>query len=532
MYDYLIQNGILVDGTGAKPVPADLAIQGSRIAAIAPPGTLQARTVVDARGKVVAPGFIDIHCHSDLTRRVDNRAENKLYQGVTTEIGGNCGLSVVPAPQDDHEREIMLQNTLQCIPAPYVPDTIGVHDLDELAAFVDRTPGPTHLGILVGHNALRGMVVGYEKRDATDREMERMQALLEMMLQQGAFGLSLGLVYAPGIFCKTEELIELAAVVSRYGGMMSVHMRDESEHIDEALCEVFRIAEESGVHLHISHLKLMGKRVWGRAEQVLETIERARARGIQITADQYPYDASSTSLNRTVPNWAHAGGLSAMVKRLRDPKLLPQIKAEMAEEIERRGGPDCIRISDSKGVLPEIEDRTLDAIGAAWGLSPVDAAVDILLRCDGSAGCISHSISPEDLRTIMRQPWICVGSDGMTYTYEETLSGKPHRRNFGAFPHFLEMVRQEQLMPLEIAIYKLTGCPAKALGLSDIGVLRPGNRADITVFDYDRIADRSTYSQPQQKPAGIEQVFVSGRQALRDGVSTQDFCGTLIRRKC
>ena len=288
MYDYCIRNGLIVDGTGETPYYADLCIENGRIAEITDSPLQPSKHEINAAGKVVSPGFIDIHCHSDLTRRTDNSAENKLYQGVTMEIGGNCGLSIVPAPREEPAHDTFVRNILQTLPVTYTPDRYGLYDVKDYVRFMEDVKGPIHMGTLVGHNALRAYVVGYEKRDATPEEMAQMKTLLGEMLKQGAFGLSLGLVYSPGIFCKTEELVELAMVVKEHNGMLAVHMRDESDHIFEAMDEIFYVAKRSGVHLHISHVKLMGKANWGLASKVLEKIEQAKEDGLCITADQYP----------------------------------------------------------------------------------------------------------------------------------------------------------------------------------------------------------------------------------------------------
>jgi len=531
MYDYIIKNGLIVDGTGGKSYYGDVCIKDGKIAEITDSPLESAKQIIDVTGKVVSPGFIDIHCHSDLTRRKNNSAENKLYQGVTMELGGNCGLSIVPAPQEEPAHDIFVRNMLQVLPVTYSQDCFGLYDVNDYARFMEEVRGPIHLGTLVGHNALRAYVVGYEKRDATPEEMGRMKSLLRKMLNQGSFGLSLGLVYSPGIFCKTEELIELAGVVKEFDGMLAVHMRDESDHIFEAMDEIFYVAKTSGVHLHMSHVKLMGKANWGLSTKVLKKIEDAKMDGLYITADQYPYDASSTGLSRTVPNWAHAGGVEAMIARLKDPELLHKIKTEMQEEIERRGGAECIRISNTNHIIPEIEDCTLEEISKLWQVSYVDAAVEILVRCNGSVGVISHSISTDDMKNIMSQPWICVGSDGATYKYSEVEEeGRPHRRSFGTFPIFLETVRESQMMTLEAAVYKITGCPAKALNLKKRGILKPGSIADITVFDYNKIKDLSTYSKPGAKPSGVEYVFVSGKLALQEGKATEINNGQFIRK--
>ncbi len=529
MYDYAITNGIIVDGSRTPPYAATLCIQDGAIAAITADPSVEAKNILDAAGKIVAPGFIDIHTHSDPTRMISGLSESKVYQGVTLELGGHCGISIIPMPRDKAKREDLLTEMSEVVSVKKSLWDSDACDVLELAARVDADPGTINLAMLVGHNALRGCVMGYDRRPPTPAEMERMETLLDTMLRQGAFGLSLGLVYAPGIFCETEELINLARVVKKHNRMLTVHMRNEAETIFDALDEVFRVTEASGVHLHISHVKLLGKNQWGMAEKVLEKINIARARGMHITGDQYPYDASSSSLNRMLPNWAHEGGNSAILERLADPATVRRMAPEIAQAMEARGGPGRLRIAYTRSFLPEIEELTLDAIAEKWKMNAVDAVVKILSTCEGSAGIISHSMDPDDVLRIMKEMDLSIGSDGSSYSLDPALvPGKPHRRHFGTFPYFLETVREHKLMPIQDAVYKITGLPARTMGLADRGVLHVGAVADITIFDQAAVRDRTTYSNPLVKPEGIDYVFVAGEPVIWEGNLTDARKGKFI----
>jgi len=529
MYDYVIKNGILVDGTRAKPYPANVCICGGTIVEITTDSSVKCKEVLDASGKIVSPGFIDIHTHSDPARLISGLAESKVHQGITLELGGNCGISIVPTPYDNVRREELLTDMSELISIQRNLWHSEAHDIAELAQRINSDRDTIHFAMLVGHNAIRGCVVGYDRRNATPKEMEQMKELLDKMIKQGAFGLSLGLVYAPGIFCDTEELIQLAHIVKKNGAMLAVHIRDECEKIFEALDEMFQVARVTGVHLHISHLKLMGREQWGLSGEVLGRIRQAQAEGLHITADQYPYDASSSTLNRLVPNWAHAGGVRAMLDRLSDPGQRKRIDPEIAAEIARRGGSCYLRITYTGSNIPEIEGLTIDQIAVKWGMSEEDTIVRLLLACDGSVGIISHSICQDDVERILRELDVAVGSDGSSFSLDPALvPGKPHRRHYGCFPLFLETVRERSLMPIEDAVYKITGFPAKIMGIHDRGILRAGMAADITIFDFEHVRDCTTYNNPFVKPQGIEYVFVSGVPVVYDGALTNARNGRFI----
>jgi N-acyl-D-amino-acid deacylase len=318
-------------------------------------------------------------------------------------------------------------------------------------------------------------------------------------------------------------------VVKKHDGLLTVHMRDEGIKIFEALEEMFRVARESGVHLHISHLKLLHHSQWGRADELLGKIRAAQAEGLFITADQYPYDASSTTLTSLLPGWAYDGGNAALVARLKDPAQRKRIDPEIESKMAGRGGPNCIRIAATQNVLSELEDLTVAQIAEKWGLSPVDTVVRLLVECNGSVGIISHSISQKDVERIMKEMDIAVCSDGSAFPMDPALvPGKPHRRHYGTFPQFLQLVREKQLMPIEDAVYKITGFPAKTMGLLDRGILKQGYAADITLFDPAEVQDLTTYGNPFVKPRGLDYVFVSGEPVVYQGELTEARNGKFI----
>lgn len=528
LVDWAITGGLVVDGTGSKPFVGTVCIRDGVIERVATGPAPAARNTLRVQGKIVAPGFVDIHSHSDPTRLVSGLAENKLYQGVTFELAGNCGISVVPAPADIQERRNLYRNTMGFLGLDR--DCRQTDPLD-IPQYAEQLVGNTiHMGMLVGHLALRGCVMGMESRAPSGQEGRAMEELLDRQLRQGAFGLSLGLVYPPGASAGREELVALGRVVAARDALLAVHMRDESDGILEALDEVFQVAAATGARLHLSHLKLMGRRQWGLADRVLERIAAAGASGLTVSADQYPYDASSSSLRRLVPAWAQAGGRGEMAQRLRDPAQLARMRPEMEAEIERRGGAARIAPAEMPPAFVEMEGWSLERIAESWQCPAYAAAARILAARGGDAACIFHAMHRADVERILAERDIAIGSDGCTYPLDPAqVKGKPHRRNFGAFPQFLQTVRERGLMPIEDAVYKITGRPAAILRLINRGTLRAGCAADITIFDAERIRDRSTYANPVAKPEGIAHVFVEGEPALYGGRMTGARRGRFVR---
>ncbi len=525
MFDVILKNALIVDGTRSEPYESDVCVKDGKIAAIGKCAVEDADTILDLTGKVLAPGFIDIHSHSDASPLVSYTVESKAAQGVTTEIAGNCGMSILPS-NEKRRREIndYFASELEQPLAGYQSQDDSISDY---AASVKAHGCSLNYGLLIGHGTLRLSVMGFEDRDPTRAEMEEMKAVLDREMARGAFGLSLGLIYPPSAYGKKKELIELAKVVKKHGGIVAVHMRNEGPKIFEALAEMLEVAEKSGVHLEISHLKLMGAPQWHRAEELLSLIEQSRSRGAQITCDQYPFNATSTGMSALVPHWAHAGGSDAMMKRLASRE--GTICEEIGREMSNRGGPSCVLVTSTHGYKPEYEGKTVEQIAGDLKLDPVDAVVRVLLECHTAVACVYFTICEEDMLRIMKDMRICVGSDGYSFSCAPSvMTTNPHPRSYGTFPQFFQTVRDKKLMPIQDAVYKVTGLTAQILGMEDRGVIKVGKVADITVFDPERIANNATYLDSRVRPTGVEQVLVNGVFVIRDGKLTDQRPGGVV----
>ncbi len=522
LYNYVLKNGIVVDGTRKKPYHGSVCIDDGRIVAITNNTNAKGEIVVDVGGKIISPGFIDIHTHSDAFPLNTTPAESMLYQGVTTEIAGNCGITLFPSKKS-LQKEIR-EYFARTIEINLEDQTIQVDSMSDYVELSKVNKLPINIGTLIGHGTLRACIMGFEDKDPTDEELQQMKELLERELKDGAFGMSLGLIYPPSSYGKINEFIELAKVIKENNGILTVHMRNESDLIFDAVDEMIEVAKKSGVHLQISHLKLIGKKQWHKSQLLLEKIETARSKGCNITCDQYPYQATSTSLSALVPNWAQDGGNQKMIERLKtmDSKLLKDI----TEEMEKRGGPTCVGVSSTHGHFPALDGKNIEEISQIYLMSSEKTVAQLLIDCAGEVSAIYYSLNLDDVLNIMKDMNIAIGSDGYNFTYN--LNYNPHPRSFGTFPRFLQMVRENNLMPIEDAIYKITGLPANILGLSDRGVLEVGNIADITVFDKDLIEDKSTFINPAVKPVGVEHVFVAGIPALLNGEQTEHRTGKVI----
>ena len=517
MYDMVLTGGTIVDGKRTKPYKANLCIKDGKIARITTEA-VEAKETFDVSGLAVAPGFIDIHNHSDGTPFHNRTPASMIRQGVTTEIIGNCGGSCVPGLEETRERCEAYNMQKRSIPG-FLTVT------DYAAAITELTPG-TNYGPLLGHSNLRMAVMGFVNRDPNEEEMEKLKALLEREMQRGAFGMSLGLIYPPSAFSAREELVELAKVIAKYDGILSVHMRNEGPRIFEAVEEMIDIARRSGVHVQISHLKLMGTPQWGKAPQLIAMIDRARAEGLNITADQYPFPASSTSMTALVPHWAHDGGRDAMLERLE--KEYDSIRAEVLKEMTNRGGPDTIMVDSSAG-CPQYVGKYVSQIAQELGVDPVEAVRRVLLDSKGSTHCIYFCINHDDIHHIMKQLYVCVGSDG--YGRDYNIAANPHPRNFAAFSQYFQTVREHNIHPLEDMVYKATGLTASILGITDRGTLTEGNWADIAIFDPEVFASQSTFLAPKAPPVGMHHVLVNGKFAVRNNEQTGICAGMGILKK-
>lgn len=524
MYDLIIRNGMVVDGTRAPAYQADVCIQNGRIAEITAQCGAEAKEVIDAAGKVVSPGFIDIHTHSDLAPLSPFDPESKTNQGVTFELTGNCGIS--PLPSTPETRAAITEYYLSNL--QYPPMDITVNTLDEYIRQANAHRNIANYGMLIGHSALRGCVMGFDNRPPTPKELSAMEKRLDEELSMGAFGMSLGLIYPPSAFAETGELDALARIVRKHNGFLAVHIRNEGPRVFESVEEMLGVAERSGVHLQISHLKIMTKSLWGHSQRLLDMIDAARERGIHVTCDQYPFFASSTGMTALVPKWAHAGGLHPMLARIDKPEQ--KLRDDIACEMESRGGADRVMISSTHGAEPAWEGKMVSDIAVQLGQDPVDTVLTILQRCHANVHCNYFSQSEADMENILSRTDIAVASDGYNYSYDRSITvDTPHPRNFSTFPHALELAREKKLMPMENIVYKMTGLPASMMGMNERGILAVGKVADVTIFDWARVGQAGDYQNSVQRPHGIEYVIVSGEKVLDHGKLTGARPGTILR---
>ena len=528
MDDLVIRGGMILDGTGAAPVRTDLAVRDGRIVAIAPRQSGPARRVVEAQGLMVAPGFIDIKTHSDFTLPYTPRAESKIRQGVTTEVVGHCGFSLAPVVPG---RARLLQEYLAGF-APWIETRETT-----FAAYMDDFPATAVNTIMqVGHNTLRLMTVGMDDRAPTDDEMAAMQQLLAEGLAAGALGLSSGLFTAPGSFARPSELHALLGSVRQYGGTYATHLRSESDAVFEAVREAIEASEKSGVHVQIVHMKLSGLENRGRAGQLLAEIDAARRRGARVDCDAYPYTCAANPLRNLLPLWVQEGGLQTMLGRLRDPA----VRCRVDREIDERGLTSFGRIASWDAVsLSTTRTRSADAgrsiadLARGAGAEPIDLVCDLLEADAGATFVVVCSIDEADVQVLLRSPAVLVGSDGRAVAPDSVAGqGRPHPRFYGTFPRVLgHYARDLGLFSLPEAVHKMTGAPARILGLAERGLLREGYWGDITTFDPATIIDRATYEDPHRYPAGIGTVIVNGTIVVDSGEHTGRLPGRVLRRR-
>jgi N-acyl-D-amino-acid deacylase len=531
-FDVLLVNGRIVDGTGAPWFRGDVGIVGDRIVALGALKDASAGTTIDAANLVVAPGFIDLLGQSEFNVLVDGRAASKLLQGVTTEITGE-GSSIAPV-NDRMIGEATPNATHFGIAIDW--RTLG----DYLRRLEERSRPAINVGTFVGAGGLRNYVIGKDDRPATTAELERMKQLVAEAMQHGALGLSTSLQYVPDRFASTDEIIELAKVAARYGGVYFTHQRSESSRIFESLDEVFSIAERASIPAEIWHLKTAYKANFGKMPEVLKRIEAARARGLDVTANQYPYTRASNGLDSCLPLWAREGGLEKTLGRLKDPATRERIKKDMDDAnattwenqwYGANGGDGVMLSSVLNNDLRKYEGMTLTEIGKAMGKDPRDAVIDLVIADRGESSVITAIMSEDDVRTALRHPLVGVGTDSGAQAEDGRLSeSKSHPRAWGSFPRILgRYVREERLLTLEEAIRKMTSKAADRAHLLDRGLLRPGMAADITVFDPVTIRDVSTFEDPKHYSVGVKHVFVNGRRVVADGAITNERPGRPLR---
>lgn len=537
MFHILILGGTVVDGTGRPGVQNDLGIVDDRIVFLGKATESMIRsadTVIHAEEKVVSPGFIDCHTHSDLSLFTAPDAQARLYGGVTTEIAGNCGVGA--APISEPYREDLKQYFLSMFPIqnPLNRPVFAWNTFDEYLTCMERYPSAINFGSLVSQGAVRLAVKGFQKGLANDEELRAMQDLVSEAMASGAFGISTGLNYLPGAFCDREELIEVTKPVSAYGGMYISHIRTQSEGIFEALDEAFSIAGAANVGMHISHLKLLGSPVWGKTDALFARIEKARAAGLPVSFDAYPYEAGATGLTALLPHWAMEGGIPALMERLSDPAVRERIRQDCIHGIPgwqamiKTVGFDHITISDLSGRHNQaLIGKTLREAARMRGQTEFDTLFDVLLEEAGKASMVISHLSPRDVDAIIAHPDCMIASDSTSAVF-----GKPHPRFYGTNGKvFQTYVRQKKLLTLEDAVRKMTALPAKQFCVSDRGELREGYYADVLIFDPETIGDVATYEDPARYSVGMDTVIVNGQIAFSRGKPTGILAGRVLRRR-
>ena len=524
-YDLLITNAQIVDGTGGPARKGSIAISGGKIAASGEVTGTATRTI-DAKGLTVAPGFIDMHSHSDMPLVTDGNAQSKIRQGVTTEVIGESG-SVAP-------RREASQNQ------PWT-DFIGYF------AAIEKNGISPNLLSYIGTGTVRELVIGEEDKKATAKDIEAMQKIVAGAMDQGVFGVSSGLIYPPNAYATVEELGEVAKAAQ--GGLYASHLRYDGGKLRDGIEEAIAIGERGGIPVHVFHIKVTGQKNFGRMKEVIDIVEKARARGIRVTADQYPYIASSTSLSATIPPWAQDGGTAKLIERLKNKSERARIRKEMENtnpswesryqsagtwQNVQLAGIGRVRGSTNDPVSPNRKYEGMRVAEAAKqaGKDPFDFVFDLIIEERNAISCVYFIIDEADLALAMKQPWVAVGSDGSALSTEGPLrAGVPHPRNFGTFPRVLgRYVREMKVISLEEAIRKMTSLPASILGLSDRGQIKEGMWADLVIFDPSTVADRATFEDPFQYPVGINTVIVNGTVVLDEGKHTNARPGRVLKR--
>jgi dihydroorotase/N-acyl-D-amino-acid deacylase len=529
-FDVVILNGRIIDGSGNPWYYGDVGIRGDRIAAIGKLTGAAATKSIDARGMVVAPGFIDMLGQSEFPLLIDNRAINKLSQGITTEITGEGGSA---APQNE--------KTIRAAMPFLQPYQLKIDwtDLDGYFKRLERQGTPINVGTYVGAAQVREAILGDDDRAPSPQELEQMRGLVRQAMEQGALGISTALIYPPGHYAKRDELIELAKVASQYGGIYATHMRSEGKSEMEAIDEALRIGREAHIPVEIFHLKVAGKSRWGSMPQIIAKLQSARDSGVDVTADMYPYLAGATTLASALPPWVANGGTDKLLERLRDPAIRARIKREMAEEhtdwenlyLASGGAPGVMVASVVEQNLKPLTGKTIAEIAQQEKKEPLDTLFDLVLADKGRSQALYFIASEDDLQCGLKQPWTSIGLDFNEMPLDGPLfEPHTHPRGFGSMPRFLgHYARDLHLLPLEQAIRKITSLPAQREHLRDRGLIKEGFLADITVFDPATIIDKATYTEPAQLSVGVKYVFVNGQLEFADGRMTGVNAGRALK---
>ena len=517
-HDVILRGGTVIDGSGAPGVIADVALDGDRVARVGDLAGKRARQEIDVSGLVVTPGFINMLSWADEALLHDGRSMSDIIQGVTLEVFGE-GLSMGPLTPSMKETRIERQSDIR-YDIPW--ETLGGY----LQHLEDRGVS-TNVASFVGATTVRMYVIGSADRAASDDEVAAMQELVREAMAEGAMGVGSSLPYAPAVFASTEELTALATAAAEFDGMYISHIRDESDGILEALDEFLTIVRESGARGEVYHLKASQKQNWDKLEVVIARLEAARSEGMPVSADMYPYHASSTGLTINFPAWVREGEHHEMVARLQDP----EVRRRLPEEMELIPPQDIVLTSFRNPELRHLTGKTLAEVAELWEVTPEVAAMDLIVRDDSRIGTVRYTMSEDNIRRKIQLPWVTFCSDGGSLAPEPPFTNsQPHPRSYGTFARVLgKFVREEGLIPLEQAVHRLSGLPAANLRLEERGLLQPGYFADVVVFDPDAIIDRATFEEPHQLADGVHHVFVNGTLVIRDGEHTGALPGRFVK---
>jgi N-acyl-D-amino-acid deacylase len=529
--DLLIKNGIIFNGTLSEPLDADVGISGDRIVSIDNRSGIRGKSlrflqkpgkIIDAEGLSIAPGFIDTHAHSDFTLFADPRAEGKICQGITTEINGNCGLSAAPLYGDAlYQREDDLKE-------------FGIRErwstFKEYFNHLKKRGPSINFATLAGHGNIRASVKGYKDQELTKADLKKICILLMESIKEGAIGLSTGLIYPPGVYSNTEELVELARCCKDL--IYTTHMRSEGEKLIESIKEAIKIGREAGIKIHISHIKTSGKENWHKIKDAVKVIENSRNEGALLTCDRYPYTASSTDLDAILPSWTFSGGKEKELNRLGDLGIRKKIKNQILKKISSKDYWKNIFISSlnlDKNMW--MLGKSLHDVGRIKGRKPVDILFDLLVEENLRVGAIFSSMNEDNLQKFLSLPYCMIGTDSSARSFSGlTFKGKPHPRGFGSFPKFLgKYVRDKGIMSMSEGIYKATMLPAMTFGIHKRGVIKKGVFADLVIFDQEKINDMATFEEPFLKPEGIYYVLVNGLPAVWEGKITGVRAGRVLK---
>lgn len=525
MYDLLFKNAKIVDGTGAPWHMGDLAVKDGKIVKM---GKIydEAKEIIECDGLVLSPGFIDIHSHSDFTVLTCPKSESRILQGVTTELGGDCGLS--PAPVNPEKVDLLKR---------YVGFLDGGMKFNwtRMAGFFDeieKNGTSVNFAQMIGQGTVRIAAMGFEDRDATEEEIKQMQGYVKESMEDGAYGLSTGLIYPPGCFSYVDEIAEVTKAIAPFGGFYESHMRNEGDGILDSVEETLEVGRRAGVPVQIVHHKIVGRKNWKiKGYATLAMIRKARENGTDITVDQYPYIASATTLTSILPKWTMAGGMDVMLERLKNTET----RAKIREEIIKTRAANLNEWSDIliSGVFSEKNAWTMGLnvkqVAEKMGKEPIDAALDLIVEENGDVNQVTFGMCEEDVEMIMKEEYVMTGSDGSGSSLDAI--GVPHPRQYGTFPRVIShYCRERKLFSLEKAIHKMTGMPSSRIGLNDRGVLKEGMWADLVLFDFNTIKDTPTYTDPKQPCEGIKRVYVNGILTAKDGVHTGALAGKVLRK--